>query len=130
MHCREQPERKDCSQDKARADLDPQSMPPPELEPGTLACGRRRSTIKLWCSHPSSGCCTFPSDFRLENSHFPLIHTCWQDAALTATHAFHIQTSKCEAPVDTNSGMNLLSYFCIAVSAIRNHNCIAVFDFD
>ena len=28
------------------------------------------------------------------------------------------------------TGMNLLSYFCIAVSAIRNHNCVAVFDFD
>ena len=27
-------------------------------------------------------------------------------------------------------GMNLLSYFCIAVSAIQNHNCVAVFDFD
>ena len=28
------------------------------------------------------------------------------------------------------AGMNLLSYFCIAVSAIQNHNCVAVFDFD
>ena len=28
------------------------------------------------------------------------------------------------------AGMNLLSYFCIAVSAIQNHNCVAVFDFN
>ena len=35
-----------------------------------------------------------------------------------------------DSMTEYRTGINLLSYFCIAVSPIQNHNCVAVFDFD